>query len=124
MKFLSNQAIYLQICDYICENILLKKWLPGDRIPSIREMAVNIEVNPNTVMRSYSHLQDMDIIQNQRGIGYFVSAKGYENTKKLKTKAFIEQDLPRLFRTMQLLGFKLSDLKSYYDKSNKNQEES
>ena len=53
MEFKDTQSIYLQIADLFCENILLKKWKPGDRIPSVREMAVNIEVNPNTVMRTF-----------------------------------------------------------------------
>ena len=116
MKFITNQAIYIQIGDYICENILLKKWKEGDRIPSIREMAVSIEVNPNTVMRSYNFLQDREIIFNQRGIGYFVKDDGFKNTKKLKTDIFVNNDLPRVFKTMDLLDFKLEDLKPYYSK--------
>ena len=84
MEFKDTQTIYLQIADHFCENILRKKWNPGDRIPSVREMAVNIEVNPNTVMRTFNYLQDKGIIFNKRGIGYFVSdgekcrVEGYE----------------------------------------------
>ena len=49
-----------------CENILLEKWKPGDRIPSVREMAVSIEVNPNTVMRTFTYLQEKGIILQQK----------------------------------------------------------
>jgi GntR family transcriptional regulator len=115
MQFSSKQSIYLQISDYICENILEKTWQEGDRIPSIREMAVSVEVNPNTVMRSYAHLQDQGIIENQRGIGYFVSTGGYEETRRMKTKEFVEQELPRVFRMMQLIDMSIEDLRQQYE---------
>ena len=51
MDFHNKDAIYLQIVEMICENILTKQWLEGEKIPSVRELAVNVEVNPNTVMR-------------------------------------------------------------------------
>ncbi len=66
MQFRESQAIYLQIADYVCERILLKEWKPGERVPSVRELAVQLEVNLNTVMRSYDFLQQQEIIQNQR----------------------------------------------------------
>ena len=57
MKFDDNKAIYLQISDLICENILEGKWNEGYRIPSVRDMAVSLEVNPNTVSRTYALLE-------------------------------------------------------------------
>ena len=115
MEFRDNQAIYLQIADHFCENILLQKWNPGDRIPSVREMAVDIEVNPNTVMRTFNYLQDKGIIFNKRGIGYFVSDEGLTKTKKLRKEDFIHQELPRLFKAMSLLNLSLNDLTGYYN---------
>ena len=73
MEFRETQSIYLQIADYVCEKILLKEWSPGGRIPSVRELAIQLEVNPNTVMRSYEFLQQEQIIFNQRGIGFFAA---------------------------------------------------
>jgi GntR family transcriptional regulator len=116
MEFKERQAIYLQIGEYICENILRKKWREGDKIPSIRDMAVSIEVNPNTVMRTYSYLQDMGIIYNKRGIGYFVAENSYQKTLGLKKKNFIDHELPQFFKTMTLLKITLDDLKHFYDK--------
>ena len=69
MEFKEKQAIYLQIGEHISETILRKQWEEGEKIPSVREMAMSIEVNPNTVMRTYSYLQDRGIIFNKRGIG-------------------------------------------------------
>ncbi len=86
MEFKEKQAIYLQIGEHVCENILRKQWKEGDKIPSIREMAIGIEVNPNTVMRAYNYLQDMGIISNKRGIGYFVTDNSYEKNKGIKEK--------------------------------------
>ncbi len=114
MEFKEKQAIYLQIGDHICENILKKQWRVGDKIPSIREMAVSLEVNPNTVMRTYSYLQDMGIIFNRRGIGYFVAKDACEKARDLKKKKFINSELPHLFRTMDLLKVTFDDLMELY----------
>lgn len=114
MNFSEKHPIYLQISDYICESILNRKWKGEDRIPSIRELAVTIEVNPNTVMHAYQYLQDKEIIYNQRGIGFFISEDAYRRIKEMKKAEFIEQELPRLFKMMRLLGMDLKDLETYY----------
>ena len=120
MDFKDNKAIYLQIADLFCENILQKKWNEGERIPSVRETAVNIEVNPNTVMRTFNFLQDMDIIFNKRGIGYFVSDDAFKKTLHFKKDTFIKNDLPVIFKTMELLDINFDDLKNYYNKHHQN----
>jgi len=114
MEFREKQAIYLQIGEHICENILRKQWKAGDKIPSIREMAISIEVNPNTVMRTYNYLQNMGIIFNKRGIGYFVADHSYEKTQELKKRNFINRELPHFFRTMDLLKITFDDLRELY----------
>jgi GntR family transcriptional regulator len=114
MEFKESQAIYLQIADLICENILTGSWKPGERIPSVRELAETTEVNPNTVMRTFAYLQDQGIIENQRGIGYFVSARAFDITMELKRKGFVQRDLPRVFRTMELLRMSFDDLRALH----------
>ena len=114
MEFNDSQAIYLQIADYFCENILQKKWQEGEKIPSVREIAVKVEVNPNTAMRTFSYLQDQGIIFNKRGIGYFVADSGFRKTLQLKKEQFIREELPKMFRNMELLGLDLDDLQLYY----------
>lgn len=121
MEFQKDQAIYLQIADLICENILSGEWLEDERIPSVRELAMTAEVNPNTVMRSYTWLQDKGIIQNQRGIGYFVAPGAIEQTRRLKKEDFINTQLPQLFKMMSLLNISMDDLKSIYAKQNRGQ---
>jgi len=115
MEFRENQAIYLQIAEAVCDNILSGKWKEGDKIPSIREIAVDFEVNPNTVVRTYAYLQERGIIYNQRGIGYFVAESARKHTGTLKKEEFIQEELPRVFRTMDLLAMDFSDLQRIYE---------
>ncbi|MCD6047817.1 MAG: GntR family transcriptional regulator [Gammaproteobacteria bacterium] len=114
MDFQNKKAIYLQIADYVCEQILLKKWQVGNKIPSIRELAISLEVNPNTVMRTYAFLEDKKIIQTQRGIGYFVAEDAYPQALSLKKTEFLQQDLPQIFRSMDLLGISFEALNELY----------
>lgn len=120
MNFDSKDPIYLQIADYICENILLGTWKAGEKIPSVRDMAVETEVNPNTVMRTYSFLQDKGIVFNQRGIGYFVADEGLKNTKALLKEEFTANELPRVFKTMDLLNMTMTDLNPLYEDYHRN----
>jgi DNA-binding transcriptional regulator YhcF (GntR family) len=110
MQFNTNKAIYLQIADLFCENILLKKWKENERIPSVREIAVDLEVNPNTALRSFLLLEEKEIIYNKRGVGYFVSEGGYNKTLALKEEFFINNDLPELMKTLNLLSLTIADL--------------
>jgi len=114
MQFEKDKPIYAQIVDRIIENILQNKWKPEERIPSVREMAVELEVNPNTVVRSYSYLQEQGVIYNQRGIGYFVSEAGKEQAKQIKRTEFIEKELPYFFKTLHLLGMDLWEVEQKY----------
>jgi DNA-binding transcriptional regulator YhcF (GntR family) len=114
MEFHRNFPIYQQIADVMCENILEGSWRPGERIPSIRELAESIEVNPNTVMRTYGYMEEQGIIHNQRGIGFFLADGAYETTRELKKRIFVDRDLPRVFKTMDLLRMGLDDLGGLY----------
>lgn len=114
MDFSNNKAIYLQIAEYVCEHILLGKWKPQDKIPSVRELAVDMEVNPNTVMRTYELLQKQNIITNKRGIGFFLAQDAIANVNLYRKTTFIEDELPQLFRNMYLLEVDFEELKNRY----------
>lgn len=117
MEFKQQQAIYLQIADYICEKILHHELVVDEKILSIRELAVDVAVNPNTVVRAYDYLEDQGIIYKQRGIGYFVSKEAIDKIMSLKKECFFREDLPWLFKTMRLLGITVDELKSIYEKT-------
>jgi DNA-binding transcriptional regulator YhcF (GntR family) len=119
MQFRETASIYLQIADYICERILLKQWKVDERIPSVRELAMQLEVNPNTVMRTYDFMQQQNIIYNQRGIGYFVSPDAIKNAMLYRKTEFIENELPVIFRNMNMLGMDLEELKPRFEKYKK-----
>ncbi|MEO8173616.1 MAG: GntR family transcriptional regulator [Sediminibacterium sp.] len=114
MEFTNQQPIYLQIAEMICEQILLKKFREDERIPSVREMAVQLEVNPNTVMRTYEFLQGKEIISNKRGIGYFVAVDGISKATHLRKTEFLQAELPKLFKTAQLLDISFEELQKHY----------
>ena len=122
MEFKETQAIYLQIGDYVCEHILLGRWKEGDRIPSVRELGVALEVNPNTVMRTYDLLQGREIIFNKRGVGYFVSDAAGKKITHYRKKQFLEQDLPVVFKNMTLLEMTFKELENEYHQYLKNHE--
>jgi len=115
MNFDENQAIYLQIADYIAEKILTKEWKQDERIPSVRELAKNLKVNVNTAMRAYGFLQDKNIINNQRGIGYFASSSAVELAMEWKRKIFTEHELPKVFHQATLLGYTASEINNLYN---------
>ncbi|MBS1661919.1 MAG: GntR family transcriptional regulator [Bacteroidetes bacterium] len=119
MEFRESQAIYLQIADYVCEKILLKDWPPDQRIPSVRELAIQVEVNPNTVMRAYDFLQQEQIIHNQRGIGFFTTPDALKQAARYRRSVFVEKDLPQLYRSLFLLGIEPDELKPGFDKYKK-----
>lgn len=114
MEFDQHKPIYLQIADAICERILTGVWPEGERIPSVRECGIALEVNPNTVARSYDELSTEGVIHNKRGIGYFVSpgAKGIIRDKQ--RNGFITGDLKEVFRKMEILGISIDEVTSLY----------
>ncbi|WP_028296699.1 GntR family transcriptional regulator [Olivibacter sitiensis] len=115
MEFRNNEAIYVQIANYMSEQILLGKWEINEKIPSVRETATELEVNPNTVMRSYEQLQQADIIFNKRGIGFFVSPNSHQLIKKQQREQFMQEELPIFFRKIYLLGIPLEEIREKYN---------
>ncbi len=114
MEFKKSISIYEQIASSIQENILDEVWKSGDRIPSVRETAGKIQVNPNTVMRTYSLLQDEGIIFNKRGIGFFVSDDAVQKTIEMKKQKFNSEMLPEFFKMIDKLHISFDELKEAY----------
>jgi DNA-binding transcriptional regulator YhcF (GntR family) len=64
--------IYIQIMNLIKRDIVIQKLKPGSKLPSVREMAASLQVNPNTLQRAYQELEREGITYTQRGMGTFV----------------------------------------------------
>lgn len=115
MKFKESKSIYLQIADRIMDEILRMVYPEEGRVPSVREYAAMVEVNANTVVRSYDYLQGQEIIYNKRGIGYFVSPGARERIIQLRRQSFLQDELPDMFRQIYLLGIPLEEIAAMYE---------
>ena len=115
MTFSNDKAIYIQMADRLCDEILSGAYKDDDRIPSVREYAVLLEVNTNTAVKAYDELSRANIIYNKRGLGYFVTPGAKKQILKERKREFMKERLPELFRQMQLLGITLEDVKDAYD---------
>ncbi len=114
MQFNQQKPIYLQIADYMIEQILTGTWFDGSRIPSVRDMAVEMEVNPNTVTRTYTYLQEQGIITMQRGIGYFISDQASAEVRRIKRDEFISVTAPEIVRLMHTIGISIEEFVELY----------
>jgi GntR family transcriptional regulator len=110
VNFKPNYSIYLQVADFVCERVLTGVWRDGDKLPAVKDLAVLTSVNPNTVIKALTWLQDNEILSTQRGVGYFLTEGAATRTLALKRREFIEEDLPDVFASMQLLGVTLDEL--------------
>jgi len=114
MEFKKSLSIFEQIGMSVQENIINQDWQEGERIPSVRDYATSIQVNPNTVMRTYTLLQDQGILENRRGIGFFVALGAKQKSVQHRKDQFAEEFLPELFKNMDQLGINWDEMKHYY----------
>lgn len=115
MNFKENKPIFQQLADRICDEILLGVYSADQRIPSVREYAATVEVNANTVMRTYDSLQNNNIIYNRRGIGYFVSPDAKKTIFKMKQETFLNNELEYFFNQLLTLGIDSNKLVELYN---------
>ena len=114
MTFTNDKAIYIQMADRLCDEILAGKYKDDDRIPSVREYAVMLEVNANTAVKAYDELSRANIIYNKRGLGYFVTPGAKKQILKERKQEFMKERLPELFRQMLLLDITMDDVAEAY----------
>ena len=110
MDFRKQKPIYLQIADRLMEQILAGQPAEGDRMLSVRNVATAMGVNPNTVMRSFDHLQSEEIIYTKRGLGYYVSEGARERIIAEQRRQFLEEELPLIRQRMKMLGIGIEEL--------------
>ena len=108
--FRDDRAIYLQMADRICDDILSGKYAAGERVPSVRELSVMLGVNANTVVRTYDTLTSDGIIQTRRGLGYFVTDDARDRILSVRRKRFMEEILPEVARQARLLGISADEI--------------
>ena len=96
------------------ENVLLNKMKENDRVPSVRDLAISLEVNPNTVVSAYTYLHEKEILYNKRGIGYFIAEGSQKQTQQIRKKSFLNDQLPQVFKNMLLLDIDIIEIDKKY----------
>ena len=117
MEFKNQKPIYLQIADHICDRILLGEYGEDERLPSVREFAAEVEVNVNTVTRTFEYLQQNEVVASRRGLGVFVMPGARERVYAMRRAEFFKVQLPEVFALMDTLGISMEEVATQYDAS-------
>ena len=110
INYKSTKGIFLQIAENICQQILAGKLKAGDRIPSVRDLSGEYGVNRNTLLRTYSLLEESGVFTNKRGIGFFVSENAVEIILEKEKKEFFQNEMPELIQKVKLLKLMENDM--------------
>lgn len=115
MEFNENtKPIYLQIADRICDQVTAGAYPPGERIPSVRTLAAEMQVNFNTVMRSFEYLASREIIANRRGVGYFITPDAIAKIEIERKATFYNDELKYFFSRLTGMGITPAELEKLY----------
>jgi len=104
MDFVADKPIFRQVADYCTSRILEGRWAPEGRIPSTKELAVELAVNNRTVMKAYDDLAAAGVIYQRRGLGYYVAADGAGRLRDILRREFIDSTVPDIIARMKLAG--------------------
>jgi len=116
LNFDPNLPIYLQIMNFVKKLIVRGTLKPGDKVPSVRDMAVYLGVNPNTVQKAYEERESEGVIFTRRGQGNFVN-ESQELVKQLKDK-MVREIVERQKREFRELGVNISEIIEYLKENN------
>ena len=110
----SHVPIYLQIADAVRAAVAAGVYRPGEMLPSLRAMALQLHVNPNTVQRAYDALEREGLIHSQRGRGLFVSDRGTESAQSMAGDG-VRRALDEAIRAGQISGMTTPQLQEIFD---------
>lgn len=111
MEFNDNKNIFIQIGEWIMDQIIQGKLISGQRVPSVRELAEEMVVNRNTVNKTFTNLQYQGILENRRGMGYFVAPNADSTIREIRKQIFFNEQLPQLVETAKQLQLSQEDFK-------------
>jgi DNA-binding transcriptional regulator YhcF (GntR family) len=114
MNFKDNKAIYLQIADRIGDQILSGSLTTDGKVPSVRELAAEIEVNANTVARTYEYLQQCGVIYTKRGLGYFVCPDASEKIVAMRREQLMQGEMDYFLGQLKAVGITPDELLKIY----------
>ncbi|AGL02560.1 GntR family transcriptional regulator [Desulfoscipio gibsoniae] len=101
--FNNTQPIYLQIIQRLCHQVVRGELKAGDKLPSMRELSLQVGVNPNTVQRVYTELERLDITETRRGLGTFVT--GNEARLRQLREEMMSEQINSFIKDMKGMGF-------------------
>lgn len=110
----SHVPIYLQIADAVRAAVAAGVYRTGETLPSLRAMAIQMHVNPNTVQRAYDALEREGLIYSQRGRGLFVAERGAESAQSL-TGDGLRRTFDEAIRTGQVAGMSAAQLQEIFE---------
>ena len=106
----SGVPFYRQIIDRVLLGIASGQLKPGERLPTVRQLAIDLQVNPNTVSRAYRELEIRGVVTTQRGTGTFVAAEPGVAEDAAKRLEFLEKFCDELVADAGRFGFSLEEL--------------
>ena len=110
-EFDNNVPIYIQLVEQLKISIISSKFMPGDRLPSVRELALSTKVNPNTMQRALAELENLGLVFTERTSGRFVT-KDVELINKFK-KEYALEIANKFFLGMEGIGFSKDEAINY-----------
>ena len=105
-----NQPIYRQLRDRVVAMILEGTLKEGDALPSVRQVAADLRVNPLTVLKGYQQLVDEELVEKRRGLGMYVREGASAALLKDERQRFLDEEWPRVRATIQRLGLSVGQL--------------
>ncbi len=121
-EFQDHLPIYAQLMDTLKRRIITGRYLPGEKLPSVRELAAEAGINHNTVQRAFSELEREGLIYTQRATGKYVT----ENADEIKSarQALAKTQVAEFLSNMQSLGYSVGDVIVLLQSFNESEEES
>ena len=113
----SDRPIFLQIVERIQMDIVSGKYAPGDKLPSVRDLAAEASVNPNTMQKAFTELERTGLVYSQRTSGRFIS-EDINMIEELKS-SLAKKKINEFLDLMQKLGFKNEEILSLMNQTMK-----
>lgn len=114
MRFNSGKPIFQQIKDHLEDQVIRGELLPDERVPAVRDYALALEVNPNTVVRSFLELEESGVIYKKRGLGYFLSPDAKEKILAVRKHQFLAVEWPDVMQRIKQLDIDITTLVKLY----------
>lgn len=108
--FHASQPIFVQIRQRLIEMILRRQVSEGEALPSVRQIAADLSVNPLTVTKAFEALVDIGVVEKRRGLGMFVATGARPTLLAHEREKFLKEDWPRIAAQIKALDLDVKDL--------------